>query len=100
MVGLGETEEEVLALLDDLRAHDVDYITIGQYLQPSKNHAPVERFVHPDEFERYAEHGRKLGFFNIWSAPMVRSSYFADRQYRGEPVPAVRRGIKKAVEAW
>jgi lipoic acid synthetase len=98
MVGLGETEEEVLELLNDLRAHGVDYITIGQYLQPSKNHAPVERFVHPDEFERYTEHGKQLGFFNIWSAPMVRSSYFADRQYRGEPVPPVRRGAK-AVEA-
>lgn len=91
MVGIGETEEEVIALLDDLKAHDVDYVTIGQYLQPSKQHAPIDRFVTPEEFERYAEHGRKLGFKNIWSAPMVRSSYFADRQYRGEPVPAVRR---------
>lgn len=98
MVGLGETEEEVIELLNDLRAHDVDYITIGQYLQPSKNHAPVARFVDPEEFERYAEHGRQLGFRNIWSAPMVRSSYFADRQYHGEPCPPVRRGVK-AVEA-
>ncbi len=91
MVGLGETEAEVLTLLDDLRAHDVDYITIGQYLQPSKSHAPVERFVHPEEFERYTAHGQALGFRNIWAAPMVRSSYFADRQYRGESVPPVRR---------
>ena len=74
MVGIGETEEEVLALLDDLKAHDVDYVTIGQYLQPSKQHAPIDRFVTPEEFERYAEHGRKLGFKNIWSAPMVRSA--------------------------
>ena len=94
MVGLGETETEVLALLDDLRAYGVDYVTIGQYLQPSKSHAPVERFVHPDEFERYTAHGQALGFTNIWAAPMVRSSYFADRQYRGEPVPAVRRSVK------
>ena len=94
MVGLGETETEVLALLDDLRAYGVDYVTIGQYLQPSKSHAPVERFVHPDEFERYTAHGQALGFKNIWAAPMVRSSYFADRQYRGEPVPAVRRSVK------
>lgn len=98
MVGLGETEEEVIELLNDLRAHAVDYITIGQYLQPSRNHAPVARFVTPEEFERYAEHGRQLGFRNIWSAPMVRSSYFADRQYFGEPCPPVRRGIR-AVEA-
>lgn len=91
MVGIGETEEEVLALLDDLHAHGVDYITIGQYLQPSKEHAALDRYVTPEEFERYAEHGRRLGFKNIWSAPMVRSSYFADRQYYGEPVPPVRR---------
>ena len=96
MVGLGETEEEVLALLDDLRAHDVDYITIGQYLQPSKQHAPIDRFVTPEEFARYTAHGQKLGFRNIWAAPMVRSSYFADRQYYGEPVPAVRRKVDPA----
>ncbi len=91
MVGLGETEDEVLALLDDLAAHGVDYVTIGQYLQPSRHHAPVERYVTPDEFERYTAHGQALGFKNIWAAPMVRSSYFADRQYRGESVPPVRR---------
>lgn len=94
MVGLGETEPEVLALLDDLKAHDVDYITIGQYLQPSKQHAAIDRFVTPEEFERYTAHGQALGFRNIWAAPMVRSSYFSDKQYYGEPVPAVRR--KKA----
>lgn len=87
MVGLGETEEEVYTLLDDLKAHDVDIITIGQYLQPSKNHAPIDRYVHPDEFARYTEYGKKLGFFNIWAAPMVRSSYFADKQYYGEDCP-------------
>ena len=91
MVGIGETESEVIALLDDLKAHDVDYVTIGQYLQPSKEHAPIDRFVTPEEFERYTAHGQKLGFKNIWAAPMVRSSYFADRQYYGEPVPTVRR---------
>lgn len=91
MVGLGETEAEVLAVLDDLKAHDVDYVTIGQYLQPSKQHAPLARFVTPEEFERYGDYGRALGFKNIWAAPMVRSSYFADRQYYGEPVPTVRR---------
>lgn len=96
MVGLGETEQEVLDLLDDLHAHGVDLVTIGQYLQPSKNHAPIDRFVTPEEFERYTEYGQKLGFKNIWAAPMVRSSYFADRQYYGEPVPPVRRGVSAA----
>lgn len=83
MVGIGEREEEVMALLDDLYAHDVDLITIGQYLQPSKTHAPVDRFVHPDEFDRYAAYARQLGFRNIASGPMVRSSYHADLQFAG-----------------
>lgn len=86
MVGIGETEEEVMALLRDLREHEVDLVTIGQYLQPSKNHAPVERFVHPDEFARYAAYGRELGFKNIASGPMVRSSYHADLQFAGMDV--------------
>ena len=83
MVGIGETKEEVFAVLDDLRAHNVELITIGQYLQPSRQHAPVDRFVTPAEFEEYAEYGRKIGFRNIWSGPMVRSSYHADRQFDG-----------------
>ena len=93
MVGLGETEAEVMDLLRDLADHQVDLITIGQYLQPSRSHAPVERFVHPDEFERYMAYGKQLGFRNIWAGPMVRSSYFADRQYYGEAVPPVRRKL-------
>ncbi|HEN9558902.1 TPA: lipoyl synthase [Acinetobacter baumannii] len=87
MVGLGEIEAEVIALLNDLKDHDVDLVTIGQYLQPSKSHAPIHRFVNLQEFERYTQHGQRLGFKNIWSEPMVRSSYFADRQYFGEPAP-------------
>ncbi len=87
MVGLGEIEAEVLALLNDLKDYQVDLVTIGQYLQPSKSHAPIHRFVNLQEFERYTRHGKRLGFKNIWSAPMVRSSYFADRQYFGEEVP-------------
>ena len=83
MVGIGETKEEVFAVLDDLRAHNVELVTIGQYLQPSRQHAPVDRFVTPAEFEEYAEYGRKIGFRNIWSGPMVRSSYHADRQFDG-----------------
>ena len=84
MVGIGETKEEVFAVLDDLRAHNVDLITIGQYLQPSKSHAPVDRFVHPDEFKEFSDYGMKIGFKSIWSGPMVRSSYHADRQYEGK----------------
>lgn len=98
MVGLGESEDEVYRLLDDLKAHDVDIITIGQYLAPSKSHAPVARYVHPDEFARYTEYGKKLGFFNIWANPMVRSSYFADRQYYGEPCPPPVRSAKALAE--
>lgn len=86
MVGLGETKEEVLEVLDTLRAHDVDMITIGQYLQPSTHHAPVERFVHPDEFREYAAHAEQLDFTSVASGPMVRSSYHADLQHQGVDV--------------
>lgn len=84
MVGLGETTEEIFQVMEDLRAHDVDMITIGQYLQPSLSHLPVTRFVHPDEFEKYTERARELGFKSVASGPLVRSSYHADRQARGE----------------
>lgn len=83
MVGLGETREEVIDVLKQLRDHDVDRVTIGQYLQPSKHHAPVERFVHPDEFQEYARVAEALGFTGIASGPMVRSSYHADLQHQG-----------------
>ncbi|PCJ90625.1 MAG: lipoyl synthase [Porticoccaceae bacterium] len=86
MVGLGETKDELLRTLDDLREHDVDMITVGQYLQPSKNHLSVDRFVHPDEFAEYAEYGRSIGFTQIASGPLVRSSYHADKQAMGEEV--------------
>lgn len=89
MVGLGETKEEVIAVMEDLRAHNVDMVTIGQYLQPSKDHLPVERFVTPEEFEELAELGTKLGFSNVASAPLVRSSYHADLQAKGEDVGEV-----------
>ena len=87
MVGLGEVEAEVIVLLNDLRDHDVDFVTIGQYLQPSKAHAPIHRFVSLEEFDHYLSHGKFLKFMNIWSAPMVRSSYFAEKQYAGEESP-------------
>jgi lipoic acid synthetase len=69
----------------------VELITIGQYLQPSKNHAPVDRFVTPEEFAEYAAYGKKIGFRNIWSGPMVRSSYHADLQFAGVDVGDVSR---------
>ena len=96
MVGLGEVKAEVIVLLNDLSDHSVDYVTIGQYLQPSKSHAAIHRFVSLNEFEHYQNHGQLLGFKNIWSAPMVRSSYFADRQYYGEPVPKPFKRDKRA----
>lgn len=86
MVGLGETREELLRTIDDLRAHDVSMLTVGQYLQPSKDHLPVERFVHPDEFREYADYAYSIGFKHVASGPLVRSSYHADRQARGEVV--------------
>ncbi len=83
MLGLGETLEEVEAVMRDLRAHDCDMLTLGQYLQPSLHHLPVERFVTPEEFERLREIGEALGFSQVASGPMVRSSYHADRQAAG-----------------
>src|SRR5687767_15389599 len=83
MVGLGETNEEILEVMRDLRAHDVDMLTIGQYLQPSKHHLAVTRFVHPDEFRMFEDEAGKMGFVNAACGPMVRSSYHADRQAQG-----------------
>src|SRR5258706_8800134 len=80
MVGLGETNEEILEVMRDLRAHDVDMLTIGQYLQPSKSHLPVLRYAHPDEFARFEQEAKAMGFANAACGPMVRSSYHADLQ--------------------
>lgn len=80
MLGLGETDAEVLEVLRDLRAHDVDMLTIGQYLQPSAHHLPVERFVPPEQFAEFERIALEMGFNNVASGPMVRSSYHADRQ--------------------
>jgi lipoic acid synthetase len=79
MLGLGETEAEIIATMDDLRARDVHILTLGQYLQPTVNHLPVERFVEPAEFARYRAIGLAKGFLEVVSGPMVRSSYRADR---------------------
>jgi lipoic acid synthetase len=83
MLGLGETDEEILQVLGDLRAHDVDMLTIGQYLQPSGHHLPVERFVPPEQFAEFARLAGEMGFKNVASGPMVRSSYHADQQAAG-----------------
>ena len=82
MVGIGEKPEEVLELMKDLVAHGCDILTIGQYLQPTKMHLPVDRFVTPDEFKMYKEEGLKIGFKIVESSPLVRSSYHADRHAR------------------
>ncbi len=86
MVGLGETNEEILEVMQDLRAHNVDMLTIGQYLQPSKHHHPVERFVTPADFKMFADKAKEMGFENVASGPMVRSSYHADKQAAGEKI--------------
>lgn len=80
MLGLGETLEEVREVMRDLRGHEVDMLTLGQYLQPSRHHLPVARFVHPSEFEELRKHGESLGFRHVASGPLVRSSYHADQQ--------------------
>ena len=82
MVGLGETKEEVMQVMDDLRAADVDFLTIGQYLQPTPKHAPVDRFVTPDEFASYAAIARGKGFLMVSSSPLTRSSYHAGDDFR------------------
>jgi lipoic acid synthetase len=83
MVGLGETNDEILEVMRDLREHDVEMLTIGQYLQPSKHHLPVTRYVHPDEFRMFGDEAASMGFVNAACGPMVRSSYHADRQAAG-----------------
>jgi len=79
MLGLGETDDEIRATMDDLRARDVDILTLGQYLRPTLNHLAVERWVHPEEFARYRDWGLERGFVEVASGPLVRSSYRADR---------------------
>jgi lipoic acid synthetase len=80
MLGLGETDDEIIEVMRDLRAHQVDMITIGQYLAPSNAHLPVRRYVHPDGFAMLAERAQAMGFVHAAVGPLVRSSYHADRQ--------------------
>ena len=80
MVGLGESDEDIHQVMQDLRAHDVDMLTIGQYLQPTQSHLPVLRYVQPKIFDAFAEYGYSIGFKHVASGPLVRSSYHADNQ--------------------
>jgi lipoic acid synthetase len=84
MLGLGEELDEVREVMRDLREHDCDMLTLGQYLQPSKFHLPVIRYVTPAEFNQLREDALKMGFSNVASGPMVRSSYHADQQAAGK----------------
>lgn len=84
MVGMGETLDEMKAVFDDMREHDIEMLTVGQYLQPSKEHFPIQRYVHPDEFKEYENYAYSIGFTHVASGPMVRSSYHADKQAHGE----------------
>ena len=82
MVGLGESKEEILQVMDDLRAADIDFLTIGQYLRPSKQHRPVDRYVTPQEFQFYEDMAKLKGFLMVASGPLVRSSYHADEGFK------------------
>jgi lipoic acid synthetase len=82
MVGLGETRSEVLQIMDDLRSANVDFMTIGQYLQPTLRHAGIDRFITPDEFDEYKKIGLSKGFLVVASSPLTRSSYHADDDFK------------------
>ncbi len=80
MIGLGETDEEIIETMDDLRAHNIDIMTIGQYLQPTKKHLKVKKYYTPEEFARFKEIAMEKGFSHCEAGPLVRSSYHADEQ--------------------
>jgi lipoic acid synthetase len=86
MLGLGETNEEIKEILLAMREHDVDMLTMGQYLQPTRHHSPVARYVTPAEFAQLGEYAKSLGFSNVASGPLVRSSYHADLQAAGKAI--------------
>ncbi|MGL5290861.1 MAG: lipoyl synthase, partial [Vibrionaceae bacterium] len=86
MVGLGETKEEIIEVMHALRAHGVSRLTIGQYLAPSPHHLPVQRYVTPSEFAEFKQIAKELGFAHAACGPLVRSSYHADLQAKGEDV--------------
>ena len=80
MLGLGEIREEVIQVMEDMRRHDINMVTLGQYLQPSRHHLAVEKYWSPEEFDEFRDIGEAMGFDNVASGPMVRSSYHADLQ--------------------
>ncbi len=88
MVGLGETDDEILAVMRDMRAHDIDMLTIGQYLAPSGHHLPVRRYVHPDTFAMFEHEATTMGFTHAAVGALVRSSYHADQQAHAAGVTA------------
>jgi lipoyl synthase len=88
MVGLGETDEEILQVMRDLRAHQVDMLTVGQYLAPSTHHLPVSRYVHPDTFKMFEAEAQRMGFSHAACGPLVRSSYHADQQAHAAGIAA------------
>jgi lipoic acid synthetase len=90
MVGLGETKEEIIQVIRDLRRHDVDILTIGQYLRPTPLHLPIQRYVHPDEFKEFKDIALQMGFKWVESAPLVRSSYHAEAQAQALAIAARR----------
>jgi lipoic acid synthetase len=93
MVGLGETRDELFAVMRDLREHGCDIVTIGQYLRPTAGHLPIDRYYDPSEYEAFREYGRELGFTHVEAGPLVRSSYHAEKQAHAEkPAHAERRG--------
>ncbi len=93
MVGLGETREEVMQVMDDMRSAGVDFITIGQYLQPTRKHAPIDRFVHPDEFKSYETLARAKGFLMVSSSPLTRSSHHAGEDFARLQAARAARGV-------
>jgi lipoic acid synthetase len=84
MLGVGETKQQVINVLKDLRLHQVEMLTLGQYLQPSRHHLAVEEYITPEQFQQYKEIADDLGFSQVASGPMVRSSYHADLQAQGK----------------
>ena len=82
MVGLGESKDEILQVMDDLKSADVDFLTIGQYLQPSAKHHPLDRYYHPDEFKELESIAKSKGFLLVSSTPLTRSSYHADEDFQ------------------
>ena len=82
MVGLGENKEEIIQVMDDLRTAEVDFLTIGQYLQPSEKHHPLHRYYHPNEFKELESIAKSKGFLLVASSPLTRSSYHADEDFR------------------